>query len=57
MKGTLRLPLLNFLLFISLFIYLFIYSFIYYSAKFSPNYQTILVSIFLNTSEDACRMP
>ena len=39
------------------FIYLFIYSFIYYSAKFSPNYQTILVSIFLNTSEDACRMP
>ena len=43
--------------FIYLFIYLFIYSFIYYSAKFSPNYQTILVSIFLNTSEDACRMP
>ena len=39
------------------FIYLFIYSFIYYSAKFSPNYQTILVSIFLNTSEVACRMP
>ena len=39
------------------FIYLFIYSFIYHSAKFSPNYQTILVSIFLNTSEDACRMP
>ena len=43
--------------FIYLFIYLFIYSFIYYSAKFSPNYQTILVSIFLNTSEGACRMP
>ena len=43
--------------FIYLFIYLFIYSFIYHSAKFSPNYQTILVSIFLNTSEDACRMP
>ena len=43
--------------FIYLFIYLFIYSFFYYSAKFSPNYQTILVSIFLNTSEDACRMP
>ena len=43
--------------FIYLFIYLFIYSFIYHSAKFSPNYQTILVSTFLNTSEDACRMP
>ena len=50
MKGTLRLALLNFLLFVYL---LFHFLFSQIQSELSNSFSTI----FLNTSEDACRMP